>query len=85
MGSTEKSVEITYNKKLIWPFRFFLVVLLVKLNNAKVTAFGKHPSIYTIFDTSKYALEDDINSIELHKFIFLWISPSWKYSIPSWK
>ena len=54
MGSTEKGIGITYNNKLIWPPRLFLVVLLIKVNNAKVTYSGKYPSIYTIYDISKY-------------------------------
>ena len=56
MGSTEKTFGITYNKKLIWPPCLFLVVMLIKGNIAKVTASGKYPSIYTIYDTSKYVL-----------------------------
>ena len=54
MGSTEKTFGITYNKKLIWPPCLFLVVMLIKANIAKVTASGKYPSIYTVYDSSKY-------------------------------
>lgn len=56
MGSTEKNVGINYNNRLIWPLRLFLAILLIKANNAKATASGKFPSIYTTYDTSKYIL-----------------------------
>ena len=56
MGSTEKFFGIKSNNKLIWPLHLFLVVMLFKVNDAKVTTSGKYPSIYTIYDSSKYVL-----------------------------
>ena len=52
MGYTEKTVGIEYNSKLIWPLCLFIVVMLIKANNAKAIASGKYPSIYTIYGTS---------------------------------
>ena len=56
MASSEKSVGINYKNKLIWPLHLFLVVMLIKANYAKVSASGKYPSIYTIYDSNKYVL-----------------------------
>ena len=57
MASTKKTVGIKYKNKLIWPLHLFLVVMLIKANYAKVSASGKYPSIYTIYDSSKYVLK----------------------------
>ena len=51
MASTEQTVGIKYNNKLIWPLRLFLVILLIKANNAKLTASGKYIRQYIQYMT----------------------------------